>query len=474
MGTKIHKGAVCGMAAAIALGMAVVPSAAAGTAGGSGASATLVSTDATYDRGLDLEAGIITSVEQDQRSLYAHKAIAVSDDQTDIYASADTQAEVVGHLAKNAGCDVLGSEGAWTHIASGGCEGYVRTDSLAIGLDAEEYARETGFSGMVAQNTSDGDISIYAEPSTDSAVIATVGSQQEAGALCTVSGASWVEVSIDSETGFVQADEVELSARYAEADAVTQDQPAEADTAETAAQTDEQTASQTDESSTAQADTAQTEESTASASADTASAQTMNETVYAVTSVRVRAAASTDSSILGVLSTGDSVTRTADENGWSTVSYNGQTGYVKDDYLSASAPAQQSSDTSSSSPSSADTSSLGQQIADFAVQYVGYPYVYGGNSLTNGVDCSGFVQQVYLHFGISTPRTATAQAEAATKISESELQAGDLIFYGSNGSIGHVAIYLGDGRVVHASNYQNGIMISNYNYRSIVCCGRFR
>ena len=66
------------------------------------------------------------------------------------------------------------------------------------------------------------------------------------------------------------------------------------------------------------------------------------------------------------------------------------------------------------------------------------------------------------------------QPEAATKISESELQAGDLIFYGSNGSIGHVAIYLGDGRVVHASNYQNGIMISNYNYRSIVCCGRFR
>ena len=107
---------------------------------------------------------------------------------------------------------------------------------------------------------------------------------------------------------------------------------------------------------------------------------------------------------------------------------------------------------------------MGQQIANYACQFVGNPYVWGGTSLTNGADCSGFVMSVYAHFGISLPRVAASQANAGTSVSVDSLQPGDLLFYHS---FGHVAIYIGNGQVVHASNRATGIKISNYNYSPI-------
>ncbi len=113
---------------------------------------------------------------------------------------------------------------------------------------------------------------------------------------------------------------------------------------------------------------------------------------------------------------------------------------------------------------SPSVSGTGQSIADFAVQFVGNPYVYGGTSLTNGADCSGFVMSVFANFGISLPRTSYSQASAGRAVSVSELQPGDLLFYHG---FGHVAIYIGGGQVVHASNAQTGIKISAYNYSNI-------
>jgi len=115
-------------------------------------------------------------------------------------------------------------------------------------------------------------------------------------------------------------------------------------------------------------------------------------------------------------------------------------------------------------------SSEGDDIVEYALQFVGNPYVWGGNSLTNGVDCSGFTQQVYKHFGYSLPRVAEAQSKVGAIVSTSELQPGDLIFYGS--PVGHVAIYIGDGKVVHASNPSDGIKISNVFYRTPTVCRR--
>ena len=117
-------------------------------------------------------------------------------------------------------------------------------------------------------------------------------------------------------------------------------------------------------------------------------------------------------------------------------------------------------------------SGAGAKVAAFATQFVGNPYVYGGSSLTCGADCSGFTMAVYANFGVGLPHNAAAQSGCGTPVSLSDLQPGDLLFYDNGGGIGHVALYIGGGQVVHASNPETGIKISSYNYRSPVSAVR--
>ncbi len=131
-----------------------------------------------------------------------------------------------------------------------------------------------------------------------------------------------------------------------------------------------------------------------------------------------------------------------------------------------------SGDSSSNSSGSVVGSGDGSSIASYELQFVGNPYVYGGTSLTNGTDCSGFSQSIFRKFGISLPRTSGEQAGVGKKISVSSARAGDLIFYAKNGHINHVAICIGGGRVVHASNPTTGITTSNINYRTPYCARR--
>jgi cell wall-associated NlpC family hydrolase len=125
----------------------------------------------------------------------------------------------------------------------------------------------------------------------------------------------------------------------------------------------------------------------------------------------------------------------------------------------------QSNDTVKEKPSSSSSSSSRSRLVDYALRFQGNPYVWGGTSLTNGADCSGFTQSVFRDNGISIPRTSRTQATGGRTISISEMQPGDLIFYDRNGTINHVAIYIGNGKVIGASNPENGIRISNYTYR---------
>lgn len=121
-----------------------------------------------------------------------------------------------------------------------------------------------------------------------------------------------------------------------------------------------------------------------------------------------------------------------------------------------------------SSSGSGYSGGSGSSVVDYATQFVGNPYVWGGTSLTNGADCSGFVQSVYSNFGVSLPRTSYEQQNAGREVSYSEAQPGDLICYG-----GHVAIYMGDGKIVHASNSSDGIKVSdNAAYRTILSVRR--
>ena len=125
-------------------------------------------------------------------------------------------------------------------------------------------------------------------------------------------------------------------------------------------------------------------------------------------------------------------------------------------------------DSVSSSSSSSSSSGSGSSIVDYATQFVGNPYVWGGTSLTGGADCSGFTQSVYAQFGYSLPRTSYEQQSWGTEVSYADAQPGDLICYG-----GHVAIYMGNGQIVHASNSRDGIKISNdATYRTILSVRR--
>ena len=110
-------------------------------------------------------------------------------------------------------------------------------------------------------------------------------------------------------------------------------------------------------------------------------------------------------------------------------------------------------------------------IVDFALQFEGNPYVYGGTSLTKGADCSGFVMSVFKEFGYELPRVAAAQFNASRKKEISEIEAGDLVFYG--GGISHVALYIGDGKIIHASTSASGIKISDYDYETPVGVGTY-
>lgn len=111
-------------------------------------------------------------------------------------------------------------------------------------------------------------------------------------------------------------------------------------------------------------------------------------------------------------------------------------------------------------------------LIEYAKQFLGNPYVYGGTSLTNGTDCSGFTMRIFEHFGYGLSRTSREQANNGTRVSLSEIQPGDLLFYSHGGSIGHVAIYIGNGQIIHASTERTGIIIGNAFYTTPVCATR--
>ena len=109
---------------------------------------------------------------------------------------------------------------------------------------------------------------------------------------------------------------------------------------------------------------------------------------------------------------------------------------------------------------SSSGSGKGQSVVNYAMQFIGNPYVFGGTSLTNGADCSGFVQSVYKNFGVSLPRSSTQQRSAGTGVSYAEAQPGDIICYA-----GHVGIYIGNNQIVHASSPSTGIKVGNATYK---------
>lgn len=162
------------------------------------------------------------------------------------------------------------------------------------------------------------------------------------------------------------------------------------------------------------------------------------------------------------------VLETVDGGAWYKIEIDDEEGYVSGDYVEISQKLPKAM-TISEVKYGQGVSNVRVDLVQYALQFVGRPYVWGGTSLTNGVDCSGFTMQVYAKYGIYLPHSSRAQPACGRRISAGEAQPGDLFFYGSGGSINHVAIYIGGGQVVHASNHRDGIKISNAYYRTPIC-----
>ena len=241
-------------------------------------------------------------------------------------------------------------------------------------------------------------------------------------------------------------------------------------------------------------------------------------TVTSDTGLNLRSEAGTDAAVLATLDYGTQVDvlSTSDDGTWHKVTYNGMTGYMSGDYLQVteeqlygqvmdgplnirSGPGTEHGTVGSLSTgavveieelvggyggwykieqgyvssdyvaqvdaSVAASSGKGSQIAQYALQYVGCPYVYGGSS-PSGFDCSGFTTYVMKHFGYSINRTASSQMDNGTSVSKSQLQPGDLVFFNSGNSskrATHVGIYTGNGQFVHASTSTTGVIVSDLN-----------
>ncbi|SDH47375.1 SH3 domain-containing protein [Pseudobutyrivibrio sp. 49] len=189
--------------------------------------------------------------------------------------------------------------------------------------------------------------------------------------------------------------------------------------------------------------------------------------------LRVRAEGNTESEIIYQLAEGEEIVildNTQDDE-WIKVDVDGDEGYVCAEYVDVDLSLKTAM-TLTEARYGAGVSDVRMAICENALQYVGNRYVWGGTSLTHGVDCSGFTMQIMRQYGVYLSHSSRAQANEGTKISTSELKPGDLIFYGKGGSINHVAIYIGGGQIVHASNRRDGIKISNYMYRTPIKCVR--
>ena len=188
--------------------------------------------------------------------------------------------------------------------------------------------------------------------------------------------------------------------------------------------------------------------------------------------LNVRDDASTTGAVMTQVLKGEELDFEEDQGEWIKISMDGEAAYVASQYVKV----EEKLDTAITMTEllyGQGVSDVRVDLVEYAKQFLGNPYVWGGTSLTKGADCSGFVLSIYKKYGVKLSHHAATQANEGTKISASELKPGDLVFYAnSSGSINHVAIYIGGGQVIHASNPKTGIRISKYNYRTPKKCVR--
>ncbi|MCR5410958.1 MAG: C40 family peptidase [Lachnospiraceae bacterium] len=185
------------------------------------------------------------------------------------------------------------------------------------------------------------------------------------------------------------------------------------------------------------------------------------------TTLFVREEPNTNSSILTMVPMQEKLDITEGKEGdpWVKIEIDEDQGYVSTDYVTISEELDKAM-TLTELRYGEGVSDVRVSLVNYAMQFIGNPYVWGGTSLTKGCDCSGYVQAIFRKYGFSLPRTSREQAKVGTKVSLANAKPGDLVFYGKGGTVNHVGIYIGNGQIVNASNRRTGIKVSNATYRT--------
>lgn len=189
------------------------------------------------------------------------------------------------------------------------------------------------------------------------------------------------------------------------------------------------------------------------------------------TTLKVREEASLDSKVITLIPIEEKLEVLEDSGEWVKIAIDGDEGYISKEYVVLSSELPTASSMTELKYGQG-VSDIRVSIVEFAMKFLGNRYVWGGTSLTNGTDCSGFTMSIYRNFGISINRTSGAQSSNGTRINVSDVKPGDLIFYGRGSTINHVAMYIGGGQVIHASTARTGIKISNMYYRTPITATR--
>ena len=404
-------------------------------------------------------------------SLVGTLAFAQCEEYINIRESASTDSAVTAKIYNNGSATIEEQDGDWYKIRSGNAEGYVMAEYFVTGEAADAVAQKAAYNVAMVHPT---DLNIRSDANEDSEVLATAHEKDELEVVAW--DGDWMKVALGGDVyGYVNAYYVDYKTYYPTEETIEEEQArlsaeqeaAEAADYEVSDDTAETLPEETYEEPTVD-DSSDTEEASYPDDSDETTwteAPATDETVWTEAPAETEAP-ETEAPYTEAPETEAPYTEAPETEAPYTEAPETEAPYTE-------APETEAPYTEAPETEAPSTSGVGQQIADFAVQYVGNPYVWGGTSLTEGADCSGFVQTVFANFGLYLSRTAESQSYGGTSISLDNLQPGDLLFYNSTGSIDHVAIYIGGGQIVHAANSRSGIIISNAYYQTPVCARRY-
>ena len=366
---------------------------------------------------------------------YANVAISRVSNYVNVRTEPNTSSGIVGQVYNNCAATILktvdGEGGAWYQIQSGSVNGYIKAEYFITGAEAEKVAKQVG-TVYAAINTDT--LRLREEPNTTSATLTLLS--RDAEYIATKEEGDFVQIQVDYElSGYVHKDYITQRVEFDQAVSVEEEKKKKEET-----------------------EKLQKEAQEAIAAMEQLRKEEGVQNGGTVISPEI------SSSEIGFIQANpneepvsQNAMKPAEGQNTGVGSQSGPGGDT-DASQGILAP---------SGPGSAELASATRTaIVAYAKQFLGNPYVYGGTSLTEGADCSGFTMKVFEHFGISTGRSSRDQAAKGKEIPIDSVQPGDLLFYASGDYINHVALYIGGGQIIHASTPKNGIMITTAYYRT--------